>query len=353
MRAGPATPALVRRAQRAVEDHVSREPVGRGPTARFQRWGRRRSSRFRTLVLLLGFALPGLTALALQALLPAWGTGGLVAVAIGSFGVAMSGVEGRSRWFRVTDRLVATVPRGVIVLTLVTGVLAWATGVVLVWGESSNGVELLISSVTMLVFAFAFSASVFTVDRARPHVGFSTMADTVARLVALVSALLVPMWIGTRGDERETTSALVAGVLAIIGVFGVAFLRALARRRTVLTLALVASDDLCSALSATTLDGPAVLSAAHGLDRALATRLTSGFRPISAPLADSRSRATLLSTVHALLRLPESPSDDEVVTVMREGLASADPDELRRELSDYCLHLRAVLHTRADLAALV
>lgn len=339
--------------QRAVEEYVSSEPIGDGLDARFQRWGRARGNRFRSAVLVGGFAVPIVLAAALNRVLPPWALGAMVALAVGSFGVAMSGIDGKSQWFRMTDRLVSTVPRVFITLALTVTVLVWLSGVLLVWVQPSDDATVaLIMSLVMLCIAFGFKASVFTVNRVRPHLGFAATPDTVARLITLASALLVPVWIWNQGDEQETTSGLIAAVLAVLGVLGVAFIRALSRRRAVTTHALVAADELRAALCAYPLDPATVLSTATRLDRALSTRLTSGFRPLGVPLADSRSRAALLSTVHALLGLAHPHSKDEAVAILRKSLASEDHTTLRQELSDYCLHIRVILHTHADVAAL-
>jgi hypothetical protein len=81
----------------------------------------------------------------------------------------------------------------------------------------------------------------------------------------------------------------------------------------------------------------------------MSTRLTSGLRFLGHPVADARLRGALIALVHVVAGREPPPSADGAITLL---LAKAtDLSTVCDEIADYCLHVRALLRTRLDIAA--
>lgn len=271
-------------------------------------------------------------------------------IAVLSFGAANVGVEGGSRWYRMLDRTVAQVARPAVVVLLCASSCSWAAGVVaMFYLDSATAAVSMVLSVALLCISQAFNSSVFTCDRARDGVWYVTAPDTVGRALFLLTALTVAGWSWSNEAGGASTLEFVAAVVAVLAFVGVALARALARRRNALTRALTAADELQARLITEGVGAGDLMSVAFALDRALSTRLTSGFALLGTPIADKRCRDTLLTAVHSLAGSPAPSGDDPVLQILQNDIRADRPEQLRAEVTDYCRHIRAVLRPRADV----
>jgi hypothetical protein len=219
---------------------------------------------------------------------------------------------------------------------------------ILWFGTARDALIPLAVAAASLIAAWGYVPPVLAVERIRRRVAYSTATDTTARLILLLSVILVSTWQWTRETEQKATTEIITLVLAIIGLLGVAMARGLTRRRRVLTRVVSAADDLYARLRAIDPDPATLIAAGLALDRAMSTRLTSGMRVLGGPVADTRTRTSLVALVHLVAGCAPPRTEDQAIVLL--VAKATDVATIRREIMDYCMHVRTLLQPRIDIA---
>lgn len=271
-----------------------------------------------------------------------WWLIGTAAAIAAAFAFLISGAAPDGRWFRAVEWLVPRMASWMLVVCLLMTVLTLTFAVALLfladaslWGAASAaGI-----SVGFIAMSVAFTRSPVSIDEPEGALWNSSLPDATARFVALALTFAALGYLA-RTEVLDYAPA-VSTCVAILGLGGLGFLRALARRRRALTSVCVAADALVSTLFAPTDDARSVVEQGMALDRALRTGVDSGLSPLRVPCGSPRTSATLLAYVSVLAQEPGiAQAKDRVVDLVRKDLLRSHRDTVRRELLGLVLTIR-------------
>lgn len=265
---------------------------------------------------------------------------GLVSAVV--FAFLISGADPDGSWFRGMEWLVPRMATAMMVVCLLlVGTLVAFSGYTLFGTEASPLVSVVITgtATVLLGMSLSFTRSPVSVDDAPSRLWHSSVPDAAARALMLLVpfAALAYLW---QEDAIEAGAAISAGI-AVLGLGGLGFLRALVRRRRVLTAVVASADSLLDALVSSDGDVRTALQRGLHLERTLRTAVDSGLSPLRVPCASARTTATLMAYLAVLSNTPAmAESSDRVAELVHRQLLSAHRRVVNQELLDLCLIVR-------------